>query len=80
MKILQYIPLHVENRITRILHHSAFHFWRYTHFGYAKCLFTYRNNRIHQKTAYFFFKKMHTSIIREFLGLRMRNFWGIISI
>ena len=43
------------------------------------CLQTYRNSRVHQKVAYFF-SKIHTSTIWEFLGLRMRNLQGIISI
>ena len=43
------------------------------------CLQTYRNSRVHQKVAYFF-SKIHTSTILEFLGLRMRNLQGIISI
>ena len=46
------------------------------------CLQTYRNNRMRQKVAYFFKKKMHPPRVKiqEFLGLRMRNFHGIISI
>ena len=34
------------------------------------CLQTYRNNSVRQKVAYFF-KKTHTSIIREFNNLRV---------
>ena len=47
------------------------------------CLQTHRNNRMRQKVAYFFLKKkIHPSRVKiqEFLGLRMRNFHGIISI
>ena len=40
MKILQYVHFYIKNRITHIAHCNIFHFLRYAHFKYAKCLFT----------------------------------------
>ena len=40
MKILQYVRLHIKDRMTQIAHYNTFHFLRYTHFRYAKYLFT----------------------------------------
>ena len=40
MKILWFIRFHLENSIMQISHHNTFHFEKYGHFRYAKCLFT----------------------------------------
>ena len=40
MKILQQIRLHIKNSIMQIAHYNTFHFLRYAHFRFAKCLFT----------------------------------------
>ena len=43
-----------KNSITQIAHHNTFHFLRYVHFSYAKCLFTnIQKNRIRWKVAYY---------------------------
>ena len=39
MKILQYVRLHIKNSVTQVVHCKIFHFLRYAHFRYAKCLF-----------------------------------------
>ena len=38
MKILQYIHVHINDSITQISHYNNFHFYRYAHFRYPKCL------------------------------------------
>ena len=38
MKIWQYTRLHLKNDITQISHYNAFHFLRYAHYRYRKCL------------------------------------------
>ena len=40
VRSVQYINLHVKNSTTQTAHYNIFHFLRYAHFRYAKCLFT----------------------------------------
>ena len=51
-KICRYI-LRLTNSMPQISYYSTFHFLRYAHSSYAKCLLqTYRNNRIRWKVAF----------------------------
>ena len=64
----------------KILHWNTFYFLRYAHWIMWKvCLQTFRNNRICKKLAYSLgIYKLHGQITQEFLGLRIRNFQGIV--
>ena len=65
--------------IMQISQYNTFYFIRYAHFKYTKCL-THRNNGMCKKDPFFLRKIRILRVIRELLGLKMRNFHGIIFI
>ena len=61
----------------KISHQSTFYFLRYAHMRYVKSLFKKSVHVKNQPTLLEIYKP-DVQITREFLGLRMRNFQGIV--
>ena len=76
MKISYHICLHIKNSTAQISHHHTFHFLRYARLCEIFHLQTYRNYKMRLKLAYFLRKTQ--TLPREFVGLRMQNFQGIV--
>ena len=65
----------------KISHQNTFYFLRYAHMRYVKSLFTkIQKKSVHVKNQPTLLEiyKPDVQITREFLGLRMRNFQGIV--
>ena len=64
----------------KISHENTFYFLRYAHVRQVKSLFTNIQKRQNMLKISLLFKKFtnYEQITREFLGLRMRNFQGIV--
>ena len=84
MKIFCYLCLHMKNNMPKVSHYKTLYFLRYTHPRYMKDLFTNKEKREnkHVKKLPTFYKnyKLHGWVTREFLGIRIQNFHGIIFI
>ena len=73
MKILQYICLHIKSSITQIAHHNTFHFLRYSHLRFAKCLFPNLKKQQNKLKSSLLFRKIQTLGVKNLRTLRIQN-------
>ena len=73
MKILQYIRVYVKNSTIKIAHYKTFHFLRYAHFRFAKCLFTNIQRQLNSLKSSLLFKKNAKFRVNNSRILRIQN-------